>query len=91
MPTGKPTNAEFPTVGLDPAGQHHDARAAARRRAEAIVGRGCAGTPPRRVRPRRRRRRRRRRRPPPRSRGAEAAVRCGAGPAHAVGRGTDSR
>ena len=57
MPTGKPTNADFPSGGFDPAGQHHDAGAAC----AAGSRRGAAGRPaaPRRAAPRRRRSRRR--------------------------------
>ena len=51
-PHGQTDQRRIPDRGLHPAGQHHDARAAARGRAEA-AGRHCAA--PRRVRPRRHR------------------------------------
>ena len=38
VPTGKPTNAEFPDVCIHSAGQHHDARAAGGRRAVTTAG-----------------------------------------------------
>ena len=49
VPTGKPTNAEFPSSRLDPAGQHHDARTrpaaakppAAKPRCAGIAGRAA--------------------------------------------------
>ena len=46
MPTGKPTNAEFPICAVDPAGQHHDAGTrcteTASRRGGTIGGSGAA-------------------------------------------------
>ena len=42
-PHGQAHQRRIPDLGVHPAGQHHDARAAARRRAEAVVSCGCAG------------------------------------------------
>ena len=43
-PDGQAHQCRIPDLGLHPAGQHHDAGAAARRRAEAVVSCGCAGS-----------------------------------------------
>ena len=68
-PDGQAHQRRIPDLGLHPAGQHHDARAAARaHRSRRLQLRLRRHRQPRRVRPRRHRRHRRRRRLPPRSR-----------------------
>ena len=88
---GQAHQRRIPDLGLHPAGQHHDARAAARRRAEAVAGRGCAVSASRAASGRGAGRTDAGTgRSQEAAAGAEAAVLGGTGPAHAVGCGAHS-